>query len=204
MRAVAILLGLVFWVVLIGGMIKPRWVLPGFKSPSRGKVLGVAVLILVTIAALGAASVDTNAPTQAPASAPAAGSPTAVQPQAAAVDPDQAARALAERTIDNVPMRPDWKGIRIDKATAHHFAFVLVYNREPAGYAQVELDTKTIARAMLRALVDSGRHPSDEGITVFVWAQQEGLRGETGKPLVRVFGDTSYDYNTDQLKFEKP
>jgi hypothetical protein len=70
----------------------------------------------------------------------------------------------------------------------------------PALHA-VEADTKEIARAVLAELLRQGRKPAEEYISVHVWAQQGGLRGETGKALSRAFGDTSYNYNSDQLKF---
>ena len=55
---------------------------------------------------------------------------------------------------------------------------------------------------MLAALVKAGRRPAEEWTSVFVWVQQDGLHGETGRDLVRVFGSTNYNWNRDQLEFE--
>jgi hypothetical protein len=79
----------------------------------------------------------------------------------------------------------------------------LDYREYPSGgLAKVESDTKPIARATLAALINSGHQLAKEYISVFVFAQQSGLKGETGVELVRLFGHTSYDYNDDSLVFE--
>jgi hypothetical protein len=66
------------------------------------------------------------------------------------------------------------------------------------------MDTKDVARTVLAQLVKAGRSPTQEGIIVFVNAEQTGLKGETGAALVRPLGQTYYDYNSDTLIFKPP
>jgi hypothetical protein len=53
-------------------------------------------------------------------------------------------------------------------------------------------------------LVKADRSPTQEGIIVFVNAEQTGLKGETGAAQVRPLGQTYYDYNSDTLIFKPP
>src|SRR5215471_13960211 len=51
--------------------------------------------------------------------------------------------------------------------------------------------------------VKEGRKPATEHINVLVFAQQAGLKGETGAELIRSFGDASYDSWRDQLVWKR-
>ena len=55
---------------------------------------------------------------------------------------------------------------------------------------------------MLNTLSAAGQSPTEKRINVFTRGRMAET-GETGKQLVRVFGRTTYDYNSDQLEFER-
>lgn len=55
---------------------------------------------------------------------------------------------------------------------------------------------------MLKTLSAAGQSPTEKRINVFTRGRMAET-GETGKQLVRVFGRTTYDYNSDQLEFER-
>jgi hypothetical protein len=67
-----------------------------------------------------------------------------------------------------------------------------------------EIDTKDVARSVLTQFVKAGRAPRQESMSIYVYAEQTGLRGETGTALVRPLGFTYYDYNSDSLVFKPP
>ncbi|MDA9545184.1 hypothetical protein ACM43_12170 [Bradyrhizobium sp. CCBAU 45321] len=124
--------------------------------------------------------------------------------------PEDPAKALVSRQVaadvtsrlDSGPYR---RSLRIDRAISGNLAFTLEYLDLPrGGLMTVEIDTKDVARAVLAQLVKAGRSPTQEGITVFISAQQTGLKGETGMPLVRSLGQTYYDPNSDALTFKPP
>jgi hypothetical protein len=97
---------------------------------------------------------------------------------------------------------PKWQEIRFDNDnSAKMVALTINYRRTPSGYGEVEADTRRVARAVLRTLVANGRNPHAEWIFVSVRGQKPES-GETGADLVRVFGTTRYDFNSDQLVFE--
>lgn len=118
-----------------------------------------------------------------------------------------ASPSKAEKTVHlavaSLKEKPYWADVTTTEADGRHFSLVLHYKSfPPRGMIDADLDTKTVARAVLAELVKEGQRPARDSISIFVWAQQDGLRGETGKPLVRVFGDARYNYNTDQISFE--
>lgn len=99
------------------------------------------------------------------------------------------------------PSPATWNGIRFEEMRKDSFRLTLVYQRLPANFSQVKDDTYQIARAVLKVLAQDGRKPHEERITVFVHAHIPE-KGETGADMVRSFGRTVYNYNTDQLEFE--
>jgi hypothetical protein len=48
----------------------------------------------------------------------------------------------------------------------------------------------------------ASKHPADERIAAFRH-ERKAEGGETGKPLVRVYGRTDYNYNKIRLTFER-
>jgi hypothetical protein len=99
------------------------------------------------------------------------------------------------------PLPAGWNEIRFEEIKSDNIRLVLVYRNTPSNLTQVENDTRRIARAALKALINNGRSPQQEMISLFVHAQMPE-RGETGASLVRYFGKTMYDYNDDQLTFK--
>jgi hypothetical protein len=99
------------------------------------------------------------------------------------------------------PLPEEWNQIVFDEIESRNIRITLIYAHMPEGLEQVKNDTQRIARAVLKVLVDSGRNPQRDMIAVFVYGQIPE-RGETGASLVRLFGKTMYDYNSDQLTFK--
>jgi hypothetical protein len=124
--------------------------------------------------------------------------------------PDDPAKALVSRQVaadvmSRLDPGPYRRSLRIDRVISRNLAFTLEYLDLPrGGLVTVEIDTKDVARTVLAQLVKAGRSPTQEGIIVFVYAQQTGLKGETGAALVRPLGHTYYDYNSDTLIFKPP
>ena len=71
----------------------------------------------------------------------------------------------------------------------------------PPTWGEPERDTRSVARAVLAALVKGGRKPADEDVTLFVSAQRPA-RGETGAARVVWYGYSTYDYNSDSLTYK--
>ena len=95
----------------------------------------------------------------------------------------------------------EWNQITFDEIGHRLVRVTLVYRHMPSSLEQVKNDAHRIARAVLKVLLDNGRNPQQEMIAVFVHGQIPE-RGETGANMVRYFGKTMYDYNTDQLTFK--
>jgi hypothetical protein len=109
---------------------------------------------------------------------------------------------IADQAAASVKRSPKWERIEVQRAEAGDYSLVIWYKAAPAGYDEVERDTKALASAVLKSLQAAGKRPADERITVFTRGRK-AERGETGKHLVRVYGRTDYDYNNDRLRFER-
>jgi hypothetical protein len=137
-------------------------------------------------------------PTQSAAATPVPAEPLRTAAIAQKAQPAFPALVLAQIGRQS----PKWQEIRFDNDnSAKSYALTISYRRTPSGYGEVEVDTKRVARAVLRTLVANGRNPHAKWISVFVRGQQPET-GETGADLVRMFGETHYDFNDDQLVFE--
>jgi len=78
--------------------------------------------------------------------------------------------------------------------------FAFIFNRKPAGLGEIKKITREAAKLALKILVEQGRRPAEEWLSLFVWAEKPEI-GETGKKLMRIYGRTFYDFNTDSLKW---
>lgn len=116
---------------------------------------------------------------------------------------DKTAKDFIHKILNIVQTNPKWESIEITKMTANHIALTIWYKQSPTGFPEVERDSKMIARAALKVLIDSGINPISNGVFVFVWSEGR-TKGETGKDLVSIYGKTTYNYLTDQLEFEIP
>ncbi|MEQ1795426.1 MAG: hypothetical protein ABL970_14685 [Nitrospira sp.] len=123
-----------------------------------------------------------------------AGGPTKVSTSDQILFKDQVLKTLG-------PTPSSWNVIQFEEVGERSFRLALVYSHMPSNLQQVENDTRRIARAVLKVLVEKGRSPHQEMISVFVHAQIPE-KGETGANMVRYFGKTMYDYNDDQLVFK--
>lgn len=99
-------------------------------------------------------------------------------------------------------MPKKWNQIELRKFEKDHVTIYVIYNKMPDGIGEVERDTKRVARAVLDVLVANNYSPTKQWLALFVHAQKPES-GETGKALVRSFGKTSYDFNSDSLTFEE-
>jgi len=123
-------------------------------------------------------------------------------PTGAAPETDLGDLGAIKPAIDQIPMRAAWERIEINQANRQGYSLKLWY-RENA-YVTVgepSADTTFIARVVLGALVRAGRSPTTEHVSLFVWAQRR-THGETGAPLVVLYGDTAYNYNDDGLRYD--
>ena len=113
-----------------------------------------------------------------------------------------AERKLAEHVVATIATRPDWERIKVLDADATGYGLELFYRETPNGFAQVEADTKSVVRAVLSELMKAGHSPTHEGIVICVWGQRL-VKGETGTSRVLVYGNATYDYNSDSIEFER-
>jgi len=161
---------------------------------STVKLHAASVLVLIAFVLLALGSTDTAPPpsTSGRASAPAT--------QLESAESEKA--RFSAKVLDAVgPPSPKWDKVRFDEISKSNFRLTILYRQTPSGYREIETDTKRVARAVLKVLIADGRDPHGEWISVFVHAHKPE-RGETGAALVRNFGRTSYDFNTDQLEFK--
>jgi hypothetical protein len=115
----------------------------------------------------------------------------------------QVSRQIASDVMSRLEPGPYRRRLRIDRVISRSLAFTLEYLDIPrGGLMTVEMDTKEVARTVLAQLIKAGRSPTQEGIIVYVSAEQTGLKGETGASLVRHLGQTYYDYSSDTLIFK--
>ncbi|MDR3527982.1 MAG: tetratricopeptide repeat protein [Rhizomicrobium sp.] len=151
----------------------------------------------VALAGISASVMSTTAVNQPIASRP---GPVANR---VASDPEIAQAIM--RQIASIPLHLDWRSIRTDKlshdAMGYTSEFTLIYKELP-GPDEVEADTKAIARAVLKQIVKMQKPSGDQSIWMSVCAIQDGLHGETGKPLVNPLGCTNYTSDNDQLSFD--
>ena len=107
-----------------------------------------------------------------------------------------AAKTVAE-TVSGIKLKPTWQDIEVNKneseiVTLHYKPAIVVTPMMAAA------DTKAIARVVLRGMVDDGKPM--QNVNLQVWAHQ-GVTGETGKPMVILFGSTDYDSSADALEW---
>lgn len=113
---------------------------------------------------------------------------------------------LAALAVASVKASPKWDRVEVQRAKADDYALIIWYKVDPASYGEVERDTKTVGRAMLHQLVTAKAIPSG-GSGRIAWVVVRGRmpeRGETGKSLTRVFGQSRWNSDDDQFKFERP
>lgn len=103
------------------------------------------------------------------------------------------------KAIASVDASQKWERVEIQTAEAGTYALIVWYKVMPASYAEVERDTVMLSRVVLRELQATRMLDSTQLIVV---RGRMPARGETDKPLVRVFGTTRYNAARDQLVFE--
>ena len=128
-----------------------------------------------------------------------------------AAEPPGPAPSPVERAVDAITLKPNWDRIELTTPSINgrpdikstQYSLTLWYKSEAkvTSEAEVETDTKLIARAVLAELVRQGRNPAEERIRLFVYARQQTRGGETGGQVVRTFGNAMYDFNRDRLGF---
>jgi len=106
---------------------------------------------------------------------------------------DAVARDTAQKLIASLPPDAQWKRVTIDEATQYSVRLTLHYPAGAADPAQVALDTKAVAVALVRQLTVAGHHPADERMAVVVSAQEEAGP---------VLGTARFDPDRDGVVFE--
>jgi hypothetical protein len=108
---------------------------------------------------------------------------------------DAVAKDIAQKLVASLPADARWNRVAIDQATASDYRLTLHYPAGAADPAQVALDTKAVAQALVRQLTVAGHHPADERMSVAVSAREE----DAG-PLL---GTARFDPDRDGIVFEK-
>lgn len=113
---------------------------------------------------------------------------------------------LKEAFFQQLELKPRWSEIEYENSSGNSYRLAVIYNEssEIPGYAEVSEDTKLVAKTLLTLLVEQGRNPREEWISIFVNARQRAGTGETGAALVRRLGKATYNYNSDQIIFSPP
>jgi hypothetical protein len=108
---------------------------------------------------------------------------------------DAVARDIAQKLVASLPPQAHWNRVAIDRATAVDYRLTLHYPAGAADPAQIAIDTKAVAQALVRQLTVAGHHPADERTAVTVSAREEdaGL----------VLGTARFDPDRDGIVFEK-
>ena len=100
-------------------------------------------------------------------------------------------------------LKPEWEDIQMDQRTGDNIRLTLMYKHESyPSYWDAELDTKLIARAVLKTLIKRGNNPYEEHIGILVFAYKK-VKGETGADLFQDLGYTTYNWNHDQLNYKE-
>jgi TPR repeat protein len=129
-----------------------------------------------------------------------------VSEKSGAIGTEQATfnRAKFSQIISSIKQQPNWRSIRTDKldldGLGYSFRYTIIYKVTPSE-AETEIDTKSVSRTLLAALVKERGARTEISIFLYVCAIQDGLRGETGKELVRPLGCTKYNQRSDQLEY---
>jgi hypothetical protein len=108
---------------------------------------------------------------------------------------DAVARDTAQKLVASLPPDARWSRVSIDEATGASYRLTLHYPAGAAEPAQVALDTKAVAVALVRQLTVAGHHPADERTAVTVSARE----GDAG-PLL---GTARFDPDRDGVVFER-
>jgi hypothetical protein len=106
---------------------------------------------------------------------------------------DAVAKDIAQKLVASLPSDARWSRVGIDQATADDYRLTLHYPAGAADAAQVALDTKAVAQALVRQLTVAGHHPADERMAVAVSAREE----DAGP----VLGTARFDPDRDGIVF---
>jgi hypothetical protein len=106
---------------------------------------------------------------------------------------DAVAKDIAQKLVASLPADARWNRVAIDQATAVDYRLTLHYPSGAADPAQVALDTKAVAQALVRQLTVAGHHPADERMAVAVSAREE----DAGP----VLGTARFDPDRDGIVF---
>lgn len=99
-----------------------------------------------------------------------------------------------------------WHSLEFLDSTKGSYRFAINYREDlpTPSSRRVSQDTSRVVRTTLKVLMNQGRNPAEEWISVSVHSRQPAGEGETGAQLVRRLGSSSYNFNTDQIEFEHP
>ncbi len=95
------------------------------------------------------------------------------------------ARDTAQKLIASLPPDARWSSVSVDEATQYSVRLTLHYPAGAADPAQVAVDTKAVAVALVRQLTVAGHHPADDRMTVAVSAAGRGCWPGAGNRALR-------------------
>jgi hypothetical protein len=104
-----------------------------------------------------------------------------------------------QEIVKRIPMLADWDSIKVNGDQEVSNSVVLWYKTSPQGLSKVETDTKYIASYIIKALIALGHDPKTDWNGIRVNAMQGGFTTVTGRPAVKWFGGTDYEYSDDAL-----
>lgn len=163
--------------------------------------LNFPVLVALGIGALLVFSCF-NRPSAGPdAASYSSSAPDAVAAADAASAPD-VPKEFLQKAVDAIPKKEGWRSITVDGETKENEYDVTLDYSAPAPEFEIEDDTATIARAILKARVAAGHSPSTEDTHVFVHAERSGANGETSNDMVLLYGMSEYNPYHDAITYE--
>jgi hypothetical protein len=133
--------------------------------------------------------------------------PTQTSSQVTASNETDAKQAFHERLIKALGKFPKkWDRIEMLDGGKTDVRTALYYREDATltSYDEVAQDTKSVVRAILKILMEDGFDPSKEYYFIVTHAYQPAGAGETGKSLTRKLGKSSYDRESDQIKYRDP
>ena len=95
--------------------------------------------------------------------------------------------------------QPAWEAVQINTAEPYLYQFTIRYKYSPGSFEAVDADIRSVIHAALAEITRAGFVPPK----IWVYTEQS-VYGETGKPLLRVFGDAFYNPVTDQITYKQP
>jgi hypothetical protein len=118
------------------------------------------------------------------------------------------AETFAREVIARMDWPQHWGHLELDSARWDFIVLKLHYLTEfPKFWPNpelVEADGAKVVRAMLAGLMQRGAHPAHDQTRIWCWVQSNaGRGGETGGPMVKIYGRSQYIAAGDRIEFKE-